>query len=114
MLKNIDVIRIDVFTVVDFLILYLDLGVASTAFENRPTFDGYIYKENVYCSEQTYGNATTIQEAVLKCNDDPNCAAIEDRWGSGKPPIGLCAKYNGKRAGSGTYLLLRGNALYFY
>ena len=93
----------------DFLIIFLDLGVATTALDNRPTFDGYIYKENEYCAEQTYSNATTLQEAVDKCNNDPQCAAIEDRWGSGKPPIALCKKYRGKRAGAGTYLLLRGN-----
>ena len=50
-----------------------------------------------------------MDEAISQCNDDPNCAAIEDRWGSGKPPIGLCTKYKGKRAGAGTYLLQRGN-----
>ena len=93
----------------NFLLLYLELGVSSTAIDTRPKYDGYTYKENEYCSEKTYGNATTMDEAISQCNDDPNCAAIEDRWGSGKPPIGLCTKYNGKRAGAGTYLLRRGN-----
>ena len=93
----------------DFLIICRDLGVASTAIDNRPTFDGYIYNENEYCAEPVYNNATTLQEAVDKCNNDPQCAAIEDRWGSGKAPIALCKKYRGKRAGAGTYLLLRGN-----
>ena len=93
----------------EFQINYLDLGVAATALDARPTFEGYIYKENVFCADKTYDNATTLQEAVLKCNNDPQCASIEDRWGSGTPPIGLCKWYNGKRAGAGTYLLLRGN-----
>merc|ERR1711963_1248720 len=87
--------------------LELKCGVASTALDNRPTFDGYIYKEDEYCSEKVYNNASTLQEAVDKCNNDPRCAAIEDRWGSGKAPIALCKKYRGKRAGAGTYLLLR-------
>ena len=93
----------------DFLIICFDLGVAPTALDNRPTFEGYIYKEDEYCSEKVYNNASTLQEAVDKCNNDPQCAAIEDRWGSGKAPIALCKKYRGKRAGAGTYLLLRGN-----
>ena len=47
-------------------------------------------------------------EAVEKCNSDPDCAAIEDRWGSGKPPIGLCKKFKGKRSGGGSVLFRRG------
>ena len=86
-------------------------GAAATIdSDSRPTFDAYTYKENEFCAEATYdNNATTIQEAVTKCSNDPNCAAIEDRFGDGKTPIGLCKKYKGKLSGSGSYLLRRGN-----
>ena len=86
-------------------------GAAATIdSDSRPTFDAYTYKENEFCAEATYdNNATTIQEAVTKCSNDPNCAAIEDRFGDGKAPIGLCKKYKGKLSGSGSYLLRRGN-----
>ena len=77
--------------------------------DTRPSFDGYTIQENEYCSEKTYdNNATTLDEAVSRCNNDPDCAAIEDRWGSGKPPIGLCKKFKGKRSGGGSVLLRRG------
>ena len=80
-----------------------------TALDTRPSFDGYTIQENEYCSEKTYdNNATTLDEAVSRCNNDPDCAAIEDRWGSGKPPIGLCKKFKGKRSGGGSVLLRRG------
>ena len=78
--------------------------------DSRPTFDAYTYKDDEYCAEKPYDtNATTIQEAVTRCSNDPDCAAIEDRFGDGKPPIGLCKRYKGKRSGSGSYLLRRGN-----
>ena len=93
-------------------ILYICLGASSTIRDNRPSFDGYTYKEDEFCSEKTYDdNAQTIQEAVTKCSNDPNCAAIEDRFGSGSPPIGLCRKFKGKRSGSGSYLLRKTNPL---
>ena len=78
---------------------------------SRPSFDGYTFKQNEFCSEKTYhNNLTTIQEAVTKCSNDPDCAAVEDRFGDGKAPIGLCKKFKGKRSGSGSYLLRRGNS----
>ena len=83
--------------------------MSATTLESRPAFDGYRYDDNVYCSEPTYDNdATTIGGAVTKCTNDPNCSGIEDRWGTGKPPIGLCKRMKGKQAGGGTYLLNKG------
>ena len=83
--------------------------MSATTLETRPAFDKYQYHENEYCSEATYDNdASTIAEAVNKCTNDPDCAAIEDRWATGKPPIGLCKRKKGKRAGGGTYLLKKG------
>ena len=68
------------------------------------------FAENEYCAENTYhNNLTTIEEAVRKCSNDPQCAAIEDRFGDGEAPIGLCRKFKGKRSGSGSFLLRRGN-----
>ena len=85
------------------------LGVSATTLETRPAFDGYKYNADEYCSEPTYNNdASKIEEAVTKCTNDPDCSAIEDRWGTGKPPIGLCKRKKGKRAGGGTYLLKKG------
>ena len=54
---------------------------------------------------------TKTQEVVTKYSNDSNCAAIEDRFGSGSPPIGLCRKFKGKRSGSGSYLLRKTNPL---
>ena len=86
------------------------IGVSATTIDARPAFDGYKYHEHEYCSEPTYDNdASTIDEAVAKCTNDPDCAAIEDRWATGKAPIGLCKRTKGKRAGGGTYLLKKGN-----
>lgn len=45
---------------------------------------------------------------MTKCTNDPDCVAIEDKWATGKPPIGLCKRKKGKRAGGGTYLLKKG------
>ena len=88
--------------------LYLFSGASATLRGTRPNFDGFSYKENEFCAEASYDNtATTIQEAVTKCAADPDCAAVEDRFGSGKPPLGLCKLYKGKRSGSGSYLLRR-------
>ena len=85
------------------------LGVSATTLDSRPAFEGFKYHENEYCSLPTYDNdASTIDEAVTKCTNDPDCAAVEDRWGSGKPPIGLCKRQKGKQAGGGTYLLKKG------
>ena len=85
------------------------IGVSATTIDARPAFDGYKYHENEYCSEPLYDNdASTIDEAVAKCTNDPDCAAIEDRWATGKAPIGLCKRKKGKRAGGGTYLLKKG------
>ena len=79
--------------------------------DSRASFDAYTYKDNEFCAEKTYNtSATTIQEAVTQCSKDPDCAAIEDRFGDGKPPIGLCKRYKGKRSGSGSYLLRRGSS----
>ena len=93
-----------------FLTLFLFTGASATIDpDSRPSFDAYTYKDNEFCAEKTYDdNSTTIQEAVTKCSNDPECAAIEDRFGDGKAPIGLCRKYKGKRSGSGSYLLRRG------
>ena len=74
-------------------------------------FDGYRYFENEYCQTATYENATTISDAVEKCSNDPDCAAVEDRWGSGRPPIGLCKKFKGKRSGAGSFLVKKGNEI---
>ena len=83
--------------------------MSATTLETRPAYNGYKYHENEYCSTPTYdNNATTIREAVIKCTNDPDCAAIEDKWATGKPPIGLCKRKKGKRAGGGTYLLKKG------
>ena len=88
------------------------IGVSATTIDARPAFDGYKYHENEYCSELTYDNdASTIDEAVAKCTNDPDCAAIEDRWATGKAPIGLCKRTKGKRAGGGTYLLKKGTCI---
>ena len=85
------------------------LGVSATTLETRPAFDGFKYYADEYCSVPTYdNNASTIEEAVTKCRNDIECAGIEDRWGSGKPPIGLCKRKKGKLAGGGTYLLKKG------
>ena len=84
-------------------------GSSATLRDNRPSYEGYSIKEDEFCAEPTYDtNATSVQEAVTRCSNDPNCAAVEDRWGSGKPPLGLCKKVKGKRSGAGTYLLRRG------
>ena len=87
----------------------LFIGVSSTTLDSRPSYNGFKYQVDEYCAEKTYDNdATTIAEAVRKCSNDPDCAAIEDRWGSGKPPIGLCKRHRGKRSGGGSYLLKKG------
>ena len=84
-------------------------GTSSVNRDIRPFYEGYSYKEGVFCAENTYDhNATTIAEAISRCSNDPECSAVEDRWGSGKPPIGLCKRFKGKRSGAGTYLLRRG------
>ena len=84
-------------------------GSSAALRDNRPSIEGYSIKENEYCAEATYNNnATTIQEAVSRCSSDPNCAAVEDRFGSGRPPLGLCKKFKGKISGAGSYLLRRG------
>ena len=73
------------------------------------TFEGYEYVKDQYCQTSTFdNNATTIDAAVAQCSNDPRCVAIEDRWGTGLPPIGLCAKFKGKRSGAGTLLLKKG------
>ena len=85
------------------------LGVSVTTLDTRPAFDGFKYYADEYCSIPTYDNdASTIEEAVTKCRNDVECAGVEDRWGSGKPPIGLCKRKKGKLAGGGTYLLKKG------
>ena len=77
--------------------------------DNRPSFSGYEYHDNQFCSEQTYGiDAKTVEEAIRKCSDDRDCVAVEDRWGSGRPPLGLCKRHRGKRSGGGSYLLKKG------
>ena len=84
-------------------------GSSAALRDNRPSIEGYTIKENEFCAESTYNNnLTTIAEAVSRCSDDPNCAAVEDRWGNERPPLGLCKKFKGKRSGAGTYLLRRG------
>ena len=81
-------------------------GASSTM---RDNFNGYKYQDDEFCAEKPYDiDSTTIEEAVRKCSNDPNCAAVEDRWGSGKPPIGLCKRHRGKRSGGGSYLLKKG------
>ena len=89
--------------------IFIKKGVAATTRDTRISYEGYSYKDNEFCSETTYHqNLTTIQEAISRCSNDPECAAVEDRWGSEKPPIGLCKRFKGKRSGAGTYLLRRG------
>ena len=85
-------------------------GVSATTLATRPSFDGFEYHADEFCDEEAiYGTeSSSIEEAVSKCRNDPMCAAIEDRWGTGKPPITLCKKKRGKRAGGGTYLLKKG------
>ena len=88
-------------------------GSSATLRDNRPSFEGYTIKEDEFCAEPTYdNNSTTLQEAVTRCSNDVNCAAVEDRWGNGQPPLGLCKKFKGKQSGAGTYLLRRGIYLF--
>ena len=92
-----------------FKIIESFLGDSVATLGTRPSFDGFKYYADEYCSVPTYdNNATTIEDAVTKCRNDPECAGVEDRWGSGKPPIGLCKRKKGKQAGGGTYLLKKG------
>ena len=85
------------------------VGASSTRHDTRPSFKGYRYQDDEFCAEKTYDDdAASMEEAVRKCNNDPDCAAIEDLWGSGKPPIGLCKRQRGKRSGAGSYLLKKG------
>ena len=74
----------------------------STFCDNRPSYDGYIYKENEYSFtnlsfrklSQRSSQVCHIQEVDTKYSNDSNCAAIEDRFGSGSPPIGHCKLIN--------------------
>ena len=86
------------------------IGTSAANLETRPTFHDFEYHANEFCSEPTYNSTmSTIEEAVEKCRTDSNCASVEDRWGTGKKPIGLCKRKKGKRAGGGTYLLKKSN-----
>ena len=88
-------------------------GDSSTDLGPHRAFEGYEYVKDEYCQTATYDNdASSIDDAVAKCSSDSRCVAIEDRWGTGLPPIGLCAKFKGKRAGAGTLLLKKGICSY--
>ena len=97
------------YTCLTFLIIDVLIDNSSTG---HLTFEGYEYFKDQYCQTPTYdNNATTIEEAVARCSSDSKCVAIEDRWGTGLPPLGLCAKFKGKRSGAQSMLLKKGYLL---
>ena len=97
------------------LIFYIFAGASATTLSNRTSYVGFKYHADQFCSETPYiANLTNMDEAVTMCSNDPHCFAVEDRWGSGKAPIGLCKRQLGLTSGAGSYLLKKGRSWFSF